>query len=292
VRTRRLQADVVHVHESGWIAGFAHWVAEKLRVPVVCKEACGVVLRWPERKDIPWLSRWEKRRSQCAFIAITPHIRDELERAGIPSHRIFDVPNGVELPEVVACPGASHLAVYGGNFSQGADFKGFDVLLKAWAVAQRAAPEMRLQLFGAGDSAVWRRMAAEEGVGESVEFAGSVPNLTPIFAQAGFLVLPSRVEGLSNVLLEAQAVGLPAVVSDIPGNRSVVTDDENGLVVPVGDIAALAKAMLRMHRSRDLRAKLGRAARETIARRFSIAGVAEQLELVYRKLQTAGKLLR
>lgn len=288
VWTRRLQADVVHVHESGWIAGFAHWVAEKLRVPVVCKEACGQVLRWPERKDVPWLSRWEKRRSQCAFIAITGHVRRELEMAGIPARRIFDVPNGVALPETLARPEESGDAVYAGNFSQGADFKGFDVLLQAWGLVHREIPEMRLRLYGGGDARPWRQLAEAEGTGDSVAFPGAVADLVPAFAQAGFLVLPSRVEGLSNVLLEAQSVGLPAVVSDIPGNRSVVTDGVNGLVVPVGDVPALAEAMLKLRRAPELRARLGQAARETIARRFDIAGVAARLEEIYRALRRAG----
>ena len=287
VRTRRLQADVVHVNSSEWIAGFAHWVAEKLHAPAVCKEACGEVLRWPDRKDVPWLSRWEKRRIQCAYIAITPHIRHELEKAGIPGHRIFDVPNGVALPEAVARPAENALAVYGGNFHQGAGFKGFDVLLKAWGLAHREEPAMKLQLYGEGDSRVWQAMAKEEGAAESVAFPGSVPDLIPVFAAAGFLVLPSRVEGLSNVLLEAQSAGLPAIVSDIPGNRSVVADGVNGLVVPVGDAPALAEAMVRLHRSPELRARMGKAARETIAARFSISAVAEQLEAAYRRLPSA-----
>ena len=288
VWTQRLQADVVHVHESGWIAGFAHWVAEKLHVPVVCKEACGVVLRWPERNDVPWLSRWKKRRSQCAFIAITGHVRQELEQAGIPSRRIFDVPNGVALPQTLARPEERGDAVYAGNFSQGAGFKGFDVLLKAWGRVHREVPEMRLHLYGGGEARVWQQLAAAEGAGDSVAFPGAVADLVPVFAQAGFLVLPSRVEGLSNVLLEAQSVGLPAVVSDIPGNRSVVTDGVNGLVVPVGDMFALAEAMVKLGRAPALRARMGQAARETIARRFEIAGVAERLEEVYRALRLAG----
>ena len=278
---RQIEADVVHVHSSEWIAGFAHWVAEKLRVPVVCKEACGEVLRWPERRDIPWLKRWKRRRMECAFIAITPHIRGELMKAGIAGAKIYDVPNGVVWPEEGACPGERALAIYGGNFSQGAGFKGFDVLIRAWGVARKREPTIVLRLYGAGDVESWKAMAREEGVGDSLQFAGEIADLGPVLAAAGFLVLPSRVEGLSNVLLEAQAAGLPAIVSDIPGNRSVVEDGVNGLVVPAGDVAALADAIVRMHRSPEMRARMGQLARDIIRQRFEISLVAEKLEGVY-----------
>ncbi len=281
VWTRQIEADVVHVHSSEWIAGFAHWVAEKLRVPVVCKEACGEVLRWPDRRDIPWLKCWKRRRRECAFIAITPHIRGELMKAGIAGDTIFDVPNGVVWPVEGARPGESALAIYGGNFSQGAGFKGFDVLIRAWGVARRREPAIAMHLYGAGDVESWKAMAREEGVGDSLQFAGEIADLGPVLATAGYLVLPSRVEGLSNVLLEAQAAGLPAIVSDIPGNRSVVEDGWNGLVVPAGDVAALADAIVRMHRSPEMRARMGQSARDVVRKRFDISLVAEKLEGVY-----------
>lgn len=290
--TRRLQADVIHVNSTEWIAGFAHWMGEKMRVPVVCKEACGVVLRKSAQRDVPGVLQWEKRRRECAFIAMTPYIRQELEKAGIPGSRIFDVPNGVVLPKMEARPGEVNLAVYGGNFRQGAGFKGFDVLIQAWALAHRQEPGMKLRLYGAGDSRHWQQMAHAAGAEGSIEFPGPVPDLIPAFAAAGYLVLPSRVEGLSNVLLEAQSVGLPAIVSDIPGNCYVVTHGVNGLVIPTGDVPALAEAMLLLYRSPKLRAQLGHGARQTIESHFTIARIAEQLEAVYQQLQPHSVLER
>lgn len=281
----RLEADVVHVHESHWLAGFGHWVGEKLGAPVFCKEASAKVRLWPGGSDVPGQARWKVRRDRCRFIAMTAHIRGELEKAGIPRAQIVEIPNGVVLPETVAQPAANRSAIYGGNFTQGSVYKAFDVLIKAWGLVQREEPGARLFLFGEGDVSRWKRLAAQEGCGESVHFCGKAENLPEKFREAGFLVLPSRLEGLSNVLLEAQAAGLPAVVSDIGGNLAVVTDGENGLVVPVGDAAALAAACVRLVRSPDLREKLGRAARERAAKFFCIEKVAEQLEAAYRVAQ-------
>ncbi|MGD9781254.1 MAG: glycosyltransferase family 4 protein [Kiritimatiellia bacterium] len=283
VKRGSLTADVVHVHESHWLAGFGHWVGEQLHAPVLCKEACGDVLLWQGGGDIPWRTRWKRRRTLCRFIAVTPQVRRELEKAGISSSRIADVPNGVEIPPTPTRPEEHTLAVYAGNFSQGAVYKAFDVLFRAWGRVHREEPSLRLRLFGAGGMERWRQVAEMEGCGESVEFAGPSANLQAEFCQAGFLVLPSRVEGLSNVLLEAQAAGLPAVVSDIGGNVAVVRDGENGCVVSVGDDETLAAAIVEMARNPARRAEMGRAARARIAAAFALDHIAIRLEDVYRQ---------
>lgn len=279
----KLKADLIHVHESQWNAGFAQWAGEILGVPVFCKEAFQPVLREGLAADVPRAEEWNRRRLKCRFIAITGDIARDLAAAGIPAERIVEVPNGVELPAATVQPDRHSDAIYIGNFTQGAAHKGFDVLFRAWALAIRQEPAMRLQLFGRGDIDYWSRYAQEQGCGDSVVFAGQTSDVWSAHRQAGYLVLPSRVEGLSNALLEAMASGLPVVVSDIPGNLAAVTDGENGLVVPVGDAAALAVALVRMHRSPDLRARLGQAARARAADTFAIGQVAARLEAAYRQ---------
>ena len=283
VKIGRPGIDVVHVHESHWLAGLGEWIGECLRAPTFCKEACGDVLSWQGGGDVPWRAEWKRRRMNCRFFAMTPQIRHELEKAGIPAARIWEVPNGVELPAATARPEAHAGAIYAGNFSQGAVYKAFDVLLRAWGMACRREPGLRLRLFGGGDATRWRLVAAREGCGDSVHFAGPAADLQNEFAEAGFLVLPSRVEGVSNVLLEAQAAGLPAVVSAIGGNVAVVEDGANGLVVPVGDADALAAAIIQLYRMPSARAKMGAAARARMAADFEIGKIAARLESAYRQ---------
>ncbi len=289
IKMDHLKADVIHVHESHWLAGFGQWIGEQLGVPTFCKEGCGAVLQWQGGGDVPWRTNWKRRRDKCRFIAMTPFIQSELQSAGIPSDRIWEVPNGVELPAETAQPGSHDLVVYAGNLYQGAVFKAFDVLLKAWGLVHREEPGIRLRLYGSGKADRWKHVAKQEGCGHSVEFAGATDNLTERFMEAGFLILPSRIEGLSNVLLEAQAAGLPAVVSDIGGNVAVVKDGVNGLVVPVGDAVALADAILRLYRHPELRVQMGREARLHIAQKFAIESVAAQLESTYRKVAGSGQ---
>lgn len=280
-RRKSNHAQVVHVHESHWLAGFGHWMAEQMGAPVFCKEAFAEVLQGMGSRDVPGLKSWKVRRGDCVFIAIAPHVRLALEQAGIQPEKIVDIPNGVGLPQQTALPEQHADAVYAGNFTQGATYKAFDVLFKAWGQAVHHAPHMRLRMYGAGHQKRWQLFAEQEGCGNSVHFMGRTDNLPQELLSAGYLVLPSRSEGLSNVLLEAMACGIPAVVSDIPGNTRVVRNGVEGLVVPVGDVDALAAAMSQLAKDPQLRAKMGRNARARAAQEFAIEKVAAQLEAAY-----------
>lgn len=282
IKTGRLQADVLHVHESNWLAGFGHWLAERMSVPVFCKEATQPVLRNAGMENVPWSKQWRSRRLKCRFIAITDGIAKDLAAAGVPPPRIVNIPNGVEIPDAAADPGGHTDALYVGNFTQGGETKGFDVLLQAWGKAVGSEPGMRLQLYGRGDTSQWENYAAEHGCGSSVVFAGETDDVRAAHRRSGFLVIPSRREGLSNALLEAMASGLPSVVSDIPGNVAAVRDGVEGIVVPVGDAEALASAMVSLYRSPSRRAQMGRAARERVQDTFTIQTVVEQVEHAYR----------
>lgn len=279
--TRKWAVDVVHVHESHWLAGFAHGVASQLRVPVVCTEHNGrTALEWPGMRDVPGLSRWQRHRADGLFLSISPATRRSLEEHGIPPERIVDVPNGIRIPGPAAGVAEQSEVIYVGNFTQG-EAKAFDVLLRAWGRVHAEAPAARLRIYGGGDAEPWRRLAQDVGCGDSVVFAGKTDEILAKLLAAGIFVLPSRWEGLSMALLEAQAAGLPAVVSDIAGNVAVVENGVNGLVVPVGDADALAQAILRLHRAPDLRRQMGLAARARVADRFAIERVAERLEQAY-----------
>lgn len=289
VSLRRWTADVVHVHESHWLAGFAHWVAERLHAPVVCTEHNGIeALAWPGMPDVPWLSCWKRRRNGCLFLSISPAIRRSLEEKGVPALRIVDVLNGVEIPTQTAKVAEQNEIIYVGNFTQGAA-KAFDVLFQAWGKVHRLESAARLHIYGGGDAEPWKRFAREAGCGDSVLFQGKTNSVTEKLLAAGVFVLPSRWEGLSCALLEAQAAGLPAVVSDIEGNLEIVEDGVNGLVVPVENPDALSLAILRLYRSPPLRQLMGAAARKRTADHFAIAKIAQQLEQVYERAIASGR---
>ena len=287
VSLRRWTADVVHVHESYWVAGFAHWVADKLHAPIVCTEHNGLgALAWPGMPDVPWLSRWRRRRDRCVFLSIALPTRRSLEAKGISPAQIIDVHNGVEIPARTAKVAEQNEVIYVGNFTQG-EAKAFDVLFQAWGEVHRREPAARLRIYGGGDASPWKQFAQEAGCGDSVSFEGKTDRVTDKLLASGIFVLPSRWEGLSCALLEAQAAGLPAVVSDIGGNLEVVENGVNGWVVPTGDAVALADALVGFYRSPELRVRMGIAARARAQEIFAIEKVTAQLEEAYVRVRAA-----
>jgi glycosyltransferase involved in cell wall biosynthesis len=145
--------------------------------------------------------------------------------------------------------------------------KGVDVAIRALADPSTTARNIHLLLIGAGpERSRLGALAADLGVSERVHFRGeqTVTRVADYMAAADIFVLPSHYEGRSNVVLEAQASGLPVVASDIPGCRDLIESGETGLLAPRGNSAALAKAFAALAADAHLRARLGGNARAAI----------------------------
>ena len=274
--------DVIHVHEADWLAGVAAWIGTRHNIPVLAKTATAPAL--PKiGYDVPWRGRWHCLRMHCLFIAQHQELIEELVRCGIERERIFLLPNGVKIPDTIANPERWSPVLYVGNFSQGSHRKAFGILIQAWAQVSRRIPTARLDMLGGGDDSQWRRLAEELNCLHSMRFHGSVPDPSPYYKNSCLFLLPSRLEGISNALLEAQSYGLPCVVSNISGNLAVVQDGVNGLVVPVNDVDAFAEATIRLLEDHKLRFELGLRARQTAEERFSLLFVSKLLAQIYWK---------
>ena len=285
LRPRVSEAAIIHVHESSWLAGLGVWLGRRNRIPVLCKEATFPALG-ALGFDTPFRKSLDRERRLASFVVTTQASLESARARGIPADRLHLIPNGVTVPPEPPGRSGSASVLYVGNFSQGAHWKAFDVLFDAWALVERAVPGARLTVVGAGERSVWEQRLCHLGAERSVEFAGRVADPARFYREASVFVLPSRVEGMSNALLEAQSWGLPAVVSDIPGNTAVVEDGVNGLVVQAGNAPALADAVVRLLRAPDVRNRMGLAARERMRLHFSSECVAEQIAALYRELST------
>ncbi|MEX2112236.1 MAG: glycosyltransferase [Pirellulales bacterium] len=128
------------------------------------------------------------------------------------------------------------------------------------------------------------RYARQCHVAEHVHFLGlrhDVPRLMPHF---DLLWLASSFEGLPNVVMEAMAAGVPVVASDIPGNRELVVSAETGYLVPLGDRAAYARFAHKILENPALRLQLAAAARQRIAREFTVEAMVAGHAALYREL--------
>ena len=282
LKKNRPSIDILHVHTADWIAGAAALGGKIFNIKVLCKGANIPV--FPELKGVPLprlMNRWRK---TPYFIALTEAMVEDLGAQGVGKDKISLIPNGVVIPDQKAAPYRHETFLFLGNFSQTAAHKGFDILIDAWSKVVEQEPEARLIMAGGGDSSQWQNLAKEMGIGETIAFPGYCTDTEMLWLQVGCLVLPSRKEGMSNALLEANSYGLPAIVSDVPGVREVVVDEETGIIVPIADSRALYEAILKMLRNPDLRRSYGDAALTRVSTHFSIEAVANQVQSLYKRL--------
>ncbi len=149
--------------------------------------------------------------------------------------------------------------------------KGVDTLLDAAEGCRRSGTDVAVILVGGDEGFDWERHLADGGVAARV--VGRVSDPRPYYEAMDVLVLPSRREGFPNVVLEAAAMGVPAIVSDATGAIDSVVHGVTGLVVPVGDSAALTIALSSLAHDPLLRSELGTRARDRAEKHFDQAAV-------------------
>ena len=194
----------------------------------------------------------------------------------VSSRKLAFLPNPVAaLPPVSrcsSCQGGAILTV-GRLHHQ----KAYDVLLEAFARLVGVREASRLSIVGTGELETALRCQAERlGIAERVTWHGQVDDPTVFYRETALFVLASRYEGVPNAMLEAMAWGLPLIISDAsPGPLEYVEHNVTGLVVPVEDPIALAKAMEQLMNDENLRNRLGQAA----AARVQRCGLTEVLPI-------------
>ena len=164
--------------------------------------------------------------------------------------------------------------------------KGIGELAEAFARLQAGNANVRLLIVG-GREDEYPLAAATERIlsqSEGICMAGWQEDVRPWYAAADALVLPSYREGFPNAVIEAGAMGLPSIVTDINGSREIVTDGVNGTVVPARDADALYEAMCRMCASPARAAVMGAAARSMAAARYEQSLVRTRLKQFYKEV--------
>lgn len=154
--------------------------------------------------------------------------------------------------------------------------KNHKLLIDAFSAVHERYPEYRLYIYGEGHLRQELEMQIRAlGLSGTVFLPGVVPDVHSRIADAEMFVLSSDYEGLSNALLEAMMIGLPCISTDCAGSNEIIIHGENGLLVPVGDRVALAKAMITLIENPVLRLKVGDKSRDTV-RRFNADEVLQE----------------
>jgi glycosyltransferase involved in cell wall biosynthesis len=159
-----------------------------------------------------------------------------------------------------------------------------ETLVKAVPLVKKSVPEAKFVIAGEGDQRNYLGdLARSLSVAGDIEFTGPVPHdeMPGYLASADIYVSTSYSDGTSNCLLEGMASGLPAVVTDIPANRSWINEGENGALFPVKDHNILADKIVYMLKHHELRKRYGEINREIAIRRAEHRAEMEKLERLY-----------
>ena len=233
------------------------------------------------------LDRHLPRRSDRT-IAVSETIRDTLIRLGAsPAERLDVIPNGVESQCFRIEPRATdgRTVIFAGNL---APYQGVDLLLEAFARLRARRPDVRLMIVTDSPFDSFEPLARRLGVRDGIGLhRAAFPEQLALLASATVAVNPRpQCDGIPQKLLNYMAAGLP--IATFEGSAAPVRHGLTGLVVPDGDTSAMAEAIDRLLKDRELARSVGDAARELALRDFSWARVAEQVEGVYRAALSGG----
>lgn len=221
----------------------------------------------PHREKHPFLRNIIYGLSSGGFVFQTEEARDCFSRRIRGRSVVIPNPLRRDLPESHEGLREKKIAAVGRLEPQ----KNHRLLLEAFAGFCRKIPDYELHLFGQGSLERELRMRAQAlDIADRVVFEGFCKEVLKEIKTYGMYVLSSDYEGISNSLLEAMALGIPCISTDCPigGSALCIENEENGLLVPVGDAKRLQEAMERLATEEAQAERMGRKARE-VRQRFS-----------------------
>lgn len=235
-------------------------------------------LPWPARVALGAVLR-----RAAAVLVLGPAWRTAVIAAfGLESARVHVLPNGVPAPAprpAVRRPGPVRLLFLGRIGAR----KGVPTLLAALASPALRDRDLQATIAGDGDAVPYRAAAAAAGLSGRVAFPGWLDRAAAaaLLADADLLVLPSYHEVLPMAVLEALAAGTPVIATPVGALPDYLTAGETALLVPPGDVPALAAAIGRLMDDAGLRRRLAAGGRVLFAAQFDVAATARRLATVY-----------
>jgi glycosyltransferase involved in cell wall biosynthesis len=277
--------DVVHVHSRRGADGAGGRAARAAGCPAV-------LTRRVESTEPAW---WLRRKCApyAAVVAISTAVAAEVEAAGVPRGKIRRIASVVDTRLFAADPGARTrlLQQFGlpddaqlaGCAAQLIPRKAQDFLLPLAARLVAAEPRFKLLFFGQGRTRrTLERRAARLGLGDSVRFAGFLPEWPLLLPGLDLLLHPARREGLGAVLLEAMSAQVPVVAAAAGGIVDVIDDGRDGCLVPPDDGDAWQAALLGLLGDPARRKALAAAGRRKVEKEFTIDLMTDRYLELYR----------
>jgi glycosyltransferase involved in cell wall biosynthesis len=239
------------------------------------------------------LNRWKYGTGVARFVAISLAIRQILIDFGVGAEKIRLVHSGVDPDKTRPGSGEEFRRELGlspgdllvGNISHLADHKGHKYLIDAIPAVLASCPSARFVIVGSGELEEQLKARANSlGLGEKLVFTGFRRDVDAIMDALDIFVMSSHLEGLGTIVMDALAARKPVVVTDAGGIPEIVENEKHGLVVPAKDPEALARGIIRLLDSPELRTTFGEAGRKRVIGEFSARAMMEGNLKVYGEL--------
>jgi len=291
---RREKIDILHSHllDSNFYGSIAAWLA---RVGHVATEH-GDVHHTNKKKYLKFKLKTASLLGSY-FTAVSEFALNRLKELGVAKSRAFCIPN--PAPDAPAVNAASRLQLresLTGDNSEKTTFiwinvanlrpvKNQSCLLEAFAACQHSTTNKQvLLLVGDGpDKESLVLKATELGILGSVKFLGFRQDVAQLLAASDAFILSSQSESLPMSLLEAAAIGLPIVSTNVGGVEEIVKDQTSALLVPSNNAEALALAMSQVVKRSGYAKELGAEAKRQVQNKFSLEKVMSQYSLLYQQ---------
>lgn len=165
------------------------------------------------------------------------------------------------------------------------DEKGYDLLLKAWAIVEKGCDDWELDIYGDGNKTYYEKIASTLSLDRKrCRLNDSISDVQREYLDTSLFVCTSRFEGFGMGIIEAMACGLPVVAFDcLWGPRSIITDGEDGLLVENGNIVKMAETILSLINHPERISEMGMKARKNV-QRFNIDTIAKKWKLLFDSL--------
>ncbi|HKQ46998.1 MAG TPA: glycosyltransferase [Phycisphaerae bacterium] len=221
---------------------------------------------------------------------------------GVNPDRVFVVPNGIE-PQSFQTPLSPEEAKHRlgipphcgvvSIFAAIRPQKNHGLFIEMASRVLKRLPHTRFLVIGDGEKrAEFERQAEVISIARSVLFLGNRADIPELLAATDISVLTSHYEGLANALLEAMAVGIPVVTTGYAGADELVSDGHEGYITPMGDAEAMAQQIIELLEDPAHRRRLGENGRRTVAARFEMPTMANNLYGVYERCFAESKRKR
>lgn len=287
---RKERVDVVNTHsgKDSWVASIAAKIAgvpllvrtRHISIPIR-RHAFNLIYRWPD-----------------GYVTTGEKIREHLIEKGISPDRVESIPTGVDVERFA--PGVSGDGVRAETGVAPGDpvvsiigilrrTKRVEHFVELAASLHSSDPRIRFWIVGEGpQEGNVRESIRKAGMEGIVSMLGHRDDIPEVLAATDVVVMTSEAEGLPQVILQAMAAERAVVSTPVGAIPEVLRHGETGLFCPVGDVPAFAREVRRLLDDPLLRKRLGRAGRDTVLARHTVAAMCDRTEAFYSRLAASG----